>query len=74
MSKRSGRTRGVEADAKGFGLRLMDEIQNEGSAHHRTVARVEAITGRKLIRLIRKHAAYFFPVSSNAYDILVKSF
>ena len=36
-------------EPKGFGLRLMDEIQNEGTVHHRAVAQVEALTKRNLV-------------------------
>ena len=36
-------------EPKGFGLRLMDEIQNEGSVHHDAVAEVERLTSRNLI-------------------------
>lgn len=38
-----------EIEPKGFGLRLMDQIQNEGSVHTEAVAAVEAITRRNLI-------------------------
>ncbi len=37
------------AEPKGFGLRLMDEIQNEGSVHHDLVARLERLQNRNLI-------------------------
>ncbi|MCA9242726.1 MAG: hypothetical protein KDA32_02130 [Phycisphaerales bacterium] len=38
-----------KTEPKGFGLRLMDEIQNEGTVHQDLVARIEAITSRNLI-------------------------
>jgi hypothetical protein len=37
------------AKSKRFGLNLMDEIQNEGTVHHQTIAEVEALTKRNLI-------------------------
>jgi ATP-dependent protease ClpP protease subunit len=36
-------------EPKGFGLRLMDEIQNEGAVHQELVARIESITQRNLV-------------------------
>lgn len=39
----------LAAEPKGFGLRLMDEIQNEGIVHATIVARIEAETQRNLI-------------------------
>ncbi len=38
-----------KVEPKGFGLRLLDEIQNEGSVHHELVARIEQLTNRNLI-------------------------
>lgn len=39
----------IAAESKGFGLRLMDEIQNEGVVHHEAIARIEALTNRNLV-------------------------
>lgn len=36
-------------EPKGFGLRLMDQIQNEGAVHHELVARIESETSRNLL-------------------------
>lgn len=36
-------------EPKGFGLRLMDQIQNEGVVHNELVARIEVLTNRNLI-------------------------
>ncbi len=36
-------------ESKGFGLRLMDNIQNEGTVHYRLVAHIEALTKRNLV-------------------------
>jgi len=38
-----------QTEPKGFALRLMDQIQNEGAVHHDLVARIERLTGRNLI-------------------------
>lgn len=45
MAKRKGE----DAPSKGFGLSLMDRIQNEGTIHHEAVRAVEAVTKRNLI-------------------------
>ena len=45
--KEAGKSR--TAEPKGFGLRLMDEIQNEGVIHHEVVANIEALTNRNLV-------------------------
>ncbi len=37
------------AEPKGFGLRLMDVMQNEGVVHHELIARIEQLTQRNLI-------------------------
>jgi len=34
---------------KGFGLKLMDQIQNEGTIHHQLIENIEKITKRNLI-------------------------
>ncbi len=39
----------IAAEPKGFGLRLMDDIQNEGVVHQEVVARIEALTNRNLV-------------------------
>lgn len=36
-------------EIKGFGLRLLDSIQNEGSVHHELVRKIEEITKRNLV-------------------------
>ncbi len=36
-------------EQKGFGLRLMDEIQNEGIVHNEGVAKIEAVTERNFV-------------------------
>ena len=36
-------------EPKGFGLRLLDEIQNEGIVHHELVAKIEHFTQRNLV-------------------------
>src|SRR3972149_6441822 len=38
-----------DTPSKGFGLSLMDRIQNEGTIHHEAGRAVEAITKRNLI-------------------------
>ncbi|MCH8147703.1 MAG: hypothetical protein IH987_06860 [Planctomycetes bacterium] len=45
--KPEGKT--IAAEPKGFGLRLMDDIQNEGVVHQEVVARIEALTNRNLV-------------------------
>jgi len=45
--KSDERTHGVEP--KGFGLHLMDQIQNEGVVHHELIVRIEDLTKRNLI-------------------------
>jgi len=45
--KPDGKT--IVAEPKGFGLRLMDDIQNEGVVHQDVVARIEALTKRNLV-------------------------
>ncbi len=37
------------AEPKGFGLRLMDVMQNEGIVHHELIGRVEQLTQRNLV-------------------------
>lgn len=37
------------AEEKGFGLRLMEQIQNEGTVHQEAVSKIEAITRRNLV-------------------------
>ena len=39
----------IVAEPKGFGLRLMDVMQNEGVVHHELIARIEHLTKRNLI-------------------------
>ncbi len=39
----------IASEPKGFGLKLLDSIQNEGVVHHNLVARIEEKTGRNLI-------------------------
>jgi len=39
----------IASEPKGFGLRLLDSIQNEGIVHHSLVAKIENKTGRNLI-------------------------
>ena len=34
----------IAAEPKGFGLRLMDVMQNEGVVHHELIARIEQLT------------------------------
>ena len=39
----------IAAEPKGFGLRLMDVMQNEGIVHHELIAQVEQLTQRNLL-------------------------
>ena len=39
----------ITTEPKGFGLHLMDDIQNEGVVHQEVVARIEALTNRNLV-------------------------
>ncbi len=48
-SQRSKRKRLASPEPRGFGLRLMDVIQNEGVTHHEAIARIEALTERNFI-------------------------
>jgi ClpP class serine protease len=49
MSESAQGPQGPERDSKGFGLSLLDRIQNEGSVHHDAVRAIESITQRNLI-------------------------
>lgn len=49
MSDSTKPKRPTKPESKGFGLRLMDEIQNEGVVHLELVARIESVTGRNLV-------------------------
>ena len=48
-SQRSKRKRLASPEPRGFGLRLMPVIQNEGVTHHEAIARIEALTERNFI-------------------------
>lgn len=39
----------MSPEPRGFGLRLMDVIRNEGITHHETIARIEGLTKRNFI-------------------------
>jgi hypothetical protein len=39
----------IAAEPKGFGLRLMDVMQNEGVVHYELIARIEQLTQRNLV-------------------------
>lgn len=39
----------IAAEPKGFGLRLMDVMQNEGVVHHELIGQIEQLTQRNLI-------------------------
>ncbi|KAB2841144.1 hypothetical protein F9K50_04555 [bacterium] len=36
-------------ESKGFGLKLIDQLQNEGSAHHEVINKIEKLTKRNLL-------------------------
>ncbi|MBI3015045.1 MAG: hypothetical protein HYY65_08325 [Candidatus Tectomicrobia bacterium] len=65
-----------EAPSKGFGLSLMDRIQNEGSIHHEAVRRVESITKRNLIcytAFLRHPASTIIQEDSQFIEHLLRS-
>lgn len=63
-------------DSKGFGLSLLDRIQNEGSIHHEVVRAVETITRRNLIAytsFLRHPAASIVQEDSQLIEHLLRS-
>ena len=72
MAKR--RRKGTQE--RGFGLSLMDRIQNEGSIHHEAVRAVEAITKRNLIcytAFLRHPASTIIQEDSQFIEHLLRS-
>lgn len=61
---------------KGFGLSLMDRIQNEGSIHHEAIRTVESITKRNLIcytAFLRHPASTIIQEDSQFIEHLLRS-
>lgn len=54
----------VGIEPKGFGLRLMDEIQNEAVVHQELVARIESLTKRNLV----SYASFFEHPAGTIHD------
>lgn len=61
---------------KGFGLSLMDQIQNEGTVHQELIRRIEGITKRNLIcytAFFRHPASAIIPEDSELIEHLLRS-
>lgn len=72
MAKRKGQG----TTGKGFGLSLMDRIQNEGMIHHETVRAFEGITRRNLIcytAFLRHPASAIIQEDSQFIETLLRS-
>lgn len=65
-----------KSEGKGFGLSLMDKIQNEGTVHQNLVKEIEKITKRNLIvytAFLRHPAGAIFQEDSQLIESLLRS-